>query len=120
MRNRGKSLRSLRSRGSVSRIGERRVAFPIQEKGRRSLLFFLKGLVRLYQRTLSRWLPPTCRFTPSCSEYALEALERHGVWRGGWYSLNRILRCHPFHPGGFDPVPGREPLSGGQEGQGPE
>ncbi len=65
----------------------------------------LVGLVRLYQRTLSRLLPSTCRFQPSCSQYAVEALERHGFWRGLGLSLRRLLRCHPFHPGGYDPVP---------------
>ena len=63
------------------------------------------GLIRLYQRTLSRLLPPSCRFTPSCSEYGVQAIERYGVWRGGWLTVKRIGRCHPFHPGGFDPVP---------------
>lgn len=65
----------------------------------------LVGLVRLYQRTLSRLLPSTCRFQPSCSQYAVEAIERHGFWRGLGLSLRRLLRCHPFHPGGYDPVP---------------
>jgi hypothetical protein len=67
--------------------------------------WFLMALVRIYQRVLSPWLGPRCRFHPSCSCYALESLERHGAWRGTWLSLRRVLRCHPFHPGGFDPVP---------------
>ena len=62
-------------------------------------------LIRLYQRTLSRALPPSCRFTPSCSEYGYEAIFRYGVLRGGWLALKRILRCHPLNPGGYDPVP---------------
>ena len=62
-------------------------------------------LIRLYQRTLSRVLPSTCRFTPSCSQYAVEALQQHGFWRGSWLALKRLARCHPFHPGGADPVP---------------
>lgn len=62
-------------------------------------------LIRLYQRTVGRVLPPTCRFTPSCSEYGYEAVARHGVVRGGWLAVRRIGRCHPFHPGGHDPVP---------------
>jgi putative membrane protein insertion efficiency factor len=63
------------------------------------------GLIRLYQLTLRPILPPACRFVPSCSDYALEALERHGLVRGSWLAVGRILRCHPFHPGGYDPVP---------------
>jgi len=62
-------------------------------------------VVRGYQRVISPALPPSCRFYPSCSQYTLEALERHGVLRGGWLGARRILRCHPFNPGGFDPVP---------------
>lgn len=66
---------------------------------------FLIFLVRGYQLTLSPLLPPSCRFVPSCSAYALEALERHGARRGGWLALRRLARCHPFRPGGYDPVP---------------
>lgn len=58
-----------------------------------------------YQRAVSPWLGPRCRFHPSCSAYACEAVERHGVGRGLWLGLRRLARCHPFHPGGFDPVP---------------
>lgn len=63
------------------------------------------GLIRLYQHTLSRLMPAACRFTPSCSEYGYEAVARYGVFRGGWLALRRIGRCHPFNPGGYDPVP---------------
>ncbi len=63
------------------------------------------GLIRLYQLTLGRVLPPACRFQPSCSEYGYQAIARHGVLRGGWLTLRRLGRCHPFHPGGYDPVP---------------
>jgi putative membrane protein insertion efficiency factor len=66
-------------------------------------LFIL--IVRGYQVTLSPLLPPSCRYYPSCSAYAVEALERHGAWRGGWLALRRIGRCNPFRPGGYDPVP---------------
>lgn len=62
-------------------------------------------LVRLYQRLVSPLLPPSCRFSPTCSQYAAEAIERHGALRGAWLSLARVARCHPWHPGGFDPVP---------------
>jgi putative membrane protein insertion efficiency factor len=68
----------------------------------RWLLIFL---VRGYQVVLSPLLPATCRFYPSCSAYAVEALERHGAWRGTKLTIRRLARCHPFHPGGYDPVP---------------
>ncbi len=63
----------------------------------------LIGLVRLYQVTLSPLLGPTCRFHPSCSQYMIEAVEKYGVFAGGWKGIKRICRCHPFHPGGYDP-----------------
>ena len=65
----------------------------------------LLAFIRVYQLTFSRALPPSCRFVPSCSQYGYEAIERYGPWRGGWLALKRIARCHPFHPGGFDPLP---------------
>lgn len=58
-----------------------------------------------YRRFISPLLGPRCRFYPSCSAYAVEALQTHGALRGGWLAVWRILRCHPFHPGGFEPVP---------------
>jgi putative membrane protein insertion efficiency factor len=61
--------------------------------------------VRAYQVGLGPLLPASCRYYPSCSAYAIEALERHGAVRGTWLSVRRILRCHPFRPGGYDPVP---------------
>ena len=61
--------------------------------------------VRAYQVTLGYMLPPACRYYPTCSAYAIEALERHGVWRGVGLALRRIGRCHPFRTGGYDPVP---------------
>ena len=63
------------------------------------------GAVRVYQVILSPIFGGSCRYYPSCSAYAIEALERHGALRGGWLAIRRIGRCHPFRPGGFDPVP---------------
>ena len=65
----------------------------------------LIGMVRLYQRLLSPLLGPRCRFHPTCSAYAVQALERHGAVRGSWLAARRIARCHPLNDGGFDPVP---------------
>ena len=62
-------------------------------------------VVRAYLVSLGPMLPAACRYTPSCSAYAVEALERHGALRGGWMAVRRIGRCHPFRPGGYDPVP---------------
>lgn len=64
----------------------------------------LVAAIRAYQ-LLSGWMPGVCRFTPSCSTYAIEAIRRHGSARGSWLAVRRILRCHPWHPGGEDPVP---------------
>ncbi|HVK25918.1 MAG TPA: membrane protein insertion efficiency factor YidD [Actinokineospora sp.] len=65
--------------------------------------------VRVYRRWISPVLPPACRFYPSCSEYAVTALTTHGAARGSWLAVRRLLRCGPWHPGGFDPVPPRTP-----------
>lgn len=67
----------------------------------RMLVAFVHG----YQRFVSPYTPPTCRFYPSCSAYAVEAIQRYGPWRGVVLAARRVLRCHPFHPGGYDPVP---------------
>lgn len=64
-------------------------------------LFF----IRVYQKTFSRILPPSCRFAPSCSHYGYEAIEKHGFMRGGWLATKRVVRCNPFNEGGYDPVP---------------
>ncbi|PKQ20279.1 MAG: membrane protein insertion efficiency factor YidD [Actinobacteria bacterium HGW-Actinobacteria-6] len=61
--------------------------------------------IKAYQRFVSPLFPPTCRFAPTCSAYAVTAIERHGVIRGGWLALKRVGRCHPWNPGGLDPVP---------------
>lgn len=66
---------------------------------------FALGLIRFYQATISRLLPNSCRFCPSCSEYTRQAIDRHGLRKGGWLGAKRLLRCHPFNPGGYDPVP---------------
>jgi putative membrane protein insertion efficiency factor len=62
-------------------------------------------LVRGYQLFISPFVPPSCRFHPTCSHYAVEALQKHGAVKGFWLALRRIARCHPWHPGGHDPVP---------------
>lgn len=65
----------------------------------------LKGLIRGYQIFISPLLGPRCRFTPTCSQYALEAIEKYGAWKGSFLAIKRICRCHPWNPGGYDPVP---------------
>lgn len=61
--------------------------------------------IHFYRKFISPLKPPSCRFYPTCSQYALEAIEIHGVFKGGWLAAKRISKCHPFHPGGLDPVP---------------
>ncbi|MHB0859286.1 MAG: membrane protein insertion efficiency factor YidD [Anaerolineae bacterium] len=63
------------------------------------------GAIRFYQRAISPAFPPACRYTPTCSEYTYQAVEKYGLLRGLWLGVSRLLRCHPFHPGGYDPVP---------------
>jgi putative membrane protein insertion efficiency factor len=75
------------------------------------LAHLLRGFVRAYQLTLSSLLGRQCRFLPTCSHYAMEAIERHGALRGGGLAFRRLLRCHPFAAAGYDPVPGTDPGS---------
>jgi putative membrane protein insertion efficiency factor len=77
----------------------------------RSLAIFL---IRTYQRLLSPLLGQRCRFYPSCSQYAIEAIDRFGTLKGSWLSLRRLSRCHPLHPGGLDPVPEKIMVERGQ------
>jgi putative membrane protein insertion efficiency factor len=68
----------------------------------------LISVIRFYQVVISPIKPPSCRFYPTCSHYGLEAVQRFGALKGGWLTLKRILKCHPFHPGGIDPVPDKK------------
>ncbi len=67
--------------------------------------YVLIFLIRIYQKAISPFFPSSCRFYPSCSHYGVEALRQHGTLRGGWLTIKRISKCHPYHEGGFDPVP---------------
>jgi uncharacterized protein len=68
------------------------------------------SIIRFYQVAISPIKPPSCRFYPTCSHYGLEAVQRFGALKGGWLTLKRILKCHPFHPGGVDPVPEKKEI----------
>jgi putative membrane protein insertion efficiency factor len=70
----------------------------------------LISVIRFYQVAISPIKPPSCRFYPTCSHYGLEAVQRFGALKGGWLTLKRILKCHPFHPGGIDPVPDKKEI----------
>ena len=96
-----------------------------QAPGRQSAAaWLLVLLVKGYRRLVSPLLPPSCRFYPSCSAYALEAVQVHGALRGSWLAVRRLSRCHPFHAGGLDPVPPAKPAkgraAGSADGAGPE
>ena len=83
------------------------------------LLTMVVGVIEVYRRLVSPLLPPACRFHPTCSTYAVGCLHRHGLLRGGWMSLRRIGRCHPFHEGGHDPIPAPPTDERGSEGDRP-
>ncbi|MBS1130574.1 MAG: hypothetical protein H6R16_1576 [Proteobacteria bacterium] len=67
--------------------------------------YLLIALVRGYQYAISPFLGRSCRYVPTCSEYMVDAVQKHGAFRGGWLGVKRVCRCHPWHPGGYDPVP---------------
>jgi putative membrane protein insertion efficiency factor len=71
----------------------------------------LIALIKLYRYAISPYLAPSCRYTPTCSSYAIEAVQRFGVFRGGWMAIRRISRCHPWHEAGYDPVPENNDLT---------
>lgn len=75
--------------------------------GRSMVARCLVAVIGLYQRVISPLMPARCRFLPSCSQYAAEAIGEFGAVRGTWLGIRRLLKCHPFHPGGFDPIPRR-------------
>ena len=77
----------------------------MKEMVKKILIFPLVVLIKFYQLCISPFTPPSCRFTPTCSQYALEALRKHGLFKGSWLALRRILRCHPWGGSGYDPVP---------------
>ena len=94
------SPRSARSCSpGVRRSGD--AVVPLAQLPRRFAMLLIRG----YQRGISPALPQSCRFSPSCSQYTFEAIARYGLLRGGWLGARRLMRCHPFNPGGFDPVP---------------
>ena len=81
---------------------------PLQTESPSNIARVLMGALHAYKRWVSPLLPPACRFSPSCSEYMGEAVRVHGVARGVWLGLRRLTRCHPWHAGGYDPVPGSQ------------
>jgi putative membrane protein insertion efficiency factor len=81
-------------------------AGPNRDKRHRSAsVWLLRGPIRFYQLAISPIMPAACRYYPTCSNYAIEAIDKYGALKGGWMAARRIMRCHPFRPGGYDPVP---------------
>ncbi len=103
MRGVGEEGEAVNSEGAIKRGSEGDTVRPSALS--RLLAWPLIGLVKVYQFTLSPFIGRQCRFSPTCSWYALEALRTHGAWRGGWLAARRLVRCHPFSKGGYDPVP---------------
>ena len=94
----------------MGRLGAKRnnVVSKSEIEIQRTETYLVKGLllaIKAYQYVLSPWLGPSCRYLPTCSEYALEAIKVHGLWWGGWLALRRLSRCHPLGASGLDPVP---------------
>ena len=85
--------------------GRRRKKSLVREYAEALVLALLLALVKFYRAAISPYRPPCCRYYPTCSQYALEAIEKYGALKGGWLAFRRILRCNPFHKGGYDPVP---------------
>jgi len=96
----------------------RRRGYTAIEAVHRAAVTGLVFVIRAYQKVVSPLLGPRCRYAPTCSEYAVEAIERHGVMRGLALALWRVLRCHPFGGSGYDPVPPPRPAAGGRSGPG--
>ena len=90
----------------MPRLGTLRTISALRSGLRWLLMKVMIGSVKVYQYTLSPLLGPRCRFWPSCSSYAIEAIQVHGPMKGGWMAVRRIVKCHPGNPGGMDPVPG--------------
>lgn len=76
----------------------------------------LIGVIRFYKKCISPLFPPVCRFQPTCSQYAIEAIQTHGAAKGCWLALRRLLKCHPWHPGGYDPVPPKKDKKKNRDG----
>ena len=94
---------------TVHKAQDGKVAGKHHYKGRAEMKRFFANIlilpIRFYQKVISPMTPPSCRFTPTCSQYAIEAIRKHGIFKGGWLAAKRIARCHPWGGSGYDPVP---------------